>query len=947
MAKFRIESAMGQEYIALLVLLLTIFRTVLAFNYCNVSLYKSVVRGYPQYTVIKDGDFTLQAIFSQTAGSTCTTPSRDGVVNVAVLQLAFQHVARRNILPGFNLGYQIDNGCTEIPKVMKRGIEIVSMYRPNSVCRADFIDCKSNKSGSGVKPISAVIGPGFSFLTIPLASLMGLYHIPHISYQASSRLLSKRDLYRSFFRTIPSDSNQVLVMLDIIKKFNWNYLIAIGSDDDYGKLGISALKESSSSRNICIAYDAYIPNSGDKIKAKVDEIIAKLIETPKAKLVILFTYSSMGEMILQEARKHNLKRIWLTSDAWSSSGPKINVSENYLTGIITVATEKVVIPDLESFLANTIKNEPLCNPWLADYLRKVHKCSFDKQNVVCPGEAPETIAKKMLSYNSGGYANLYDAVFAVSYGIDSMLQEKCGYKTSSYNKTACFPFVPKELLKQIANVSFTGLFSRSVEFDVNGDPKKPHYIIENIQKKDGKLQYVQVGKWASSGHQSSERLALNVDSIVWPHQYSSVPDSKCSVDCLPGQYVHAKTECCWSCQECDPLYVSNGTNAVSCTKCPLAHHTDKENTHCIKTPVVYLTPQTGAGIAILTVTCLGFFLDAVLMVVFFKLRDTHMIRESQPAILAFSTVVLFFSFAYGILHVVKPNDGFCSGRSSYFFMLFATFAGILFASTVMVQETLKHWICKYLSVNATIVQYTVLAFVMLIELIAIIIWLEVDPAKMESFPNSGKTELFLECKLELTASRLICMSFPCILLIIAMIIAFRERNIEHPYNEPKFLSFATIALSIIVVAFIPTFKYVVGIYKAIVMAFTVDLCAFTYISCIFVPKLYVLVTQCYGHADVTDANESPSNRCSVHEITDIDRPTNGKTVSQDPGSASTQKTKYVSKDSMAPEIQLLQRDSRGASLPPSPTSDTVRSPSRRTSDSGSGSQLMIANATYV
>ena len=939
------ENNMESLRVSILIGLLIIPKWTLGFTRCNNSLYTSNVNGYPRYTMIQQGDFAVQAIFSQTSGSSCNKVSKDGVVNIAVLQLALKHVGS-SVLPGLRIGYQIDNGCTDIPRVMKRGIEIVSMYRPNSVCRADFIDCKSNSTGIGVQPISAVIGPGYSFLTIPLASLMGLYYIPHVSYQASSRLLSKRDLYKSFFRTIPSDSNQVLVMLDMMKKFNWNYLFAIGSDDDYGKLGVSALKEAASGRNICIAYDAYIPNSGNKVKAKVDEIINKLLETPKAQLVVLFTYASMGELILQEAQKKEIHRIWLTSDAWSSAGPNINVSADYLSGIITVATEKIVIPGLETYLQYAIQNEPLCNPWLVKYLQDVYSCKFDGQSTTCPGETPQTIAKKMLSYNSGGYANLYDAVFAVSHGIRSVLEKRCGYKGGSVNRTSCYPFSPNELLAQLAKVNFTGIFSRPVNFDENGSPKTPHYIIENMQKKDGKLQYVRVGTWDKLDKATANaNLNIDVNSIVWPLHYSKIPESKCSIDCSPGQYVHAKTECCWSCQECDPLHVSNASNSVSCSKCPPGHHTDKKNTKCIRTPVVYLTATTGAGIAILTVSCIGLVLTVILGSFFFKLRHSHMVKESQPAIISFSIAVLLFSFAYGIMHVVKPNDGFCSARSAYFFMLFGTFAAMLLASTVFVQQTLRDWLGKILDVSTGITQYLVIAIMMLAQLISVVIWLEVDPVKVKSFHNSDSTELFLECNVELTATRLICMAIPCIVLLTAMIITFKDRNREHPYNEPKFLSFSTIALAIIVVAFIPTFKFVIGFYKSIVMAFTVDLCAYTYISCLFVPKIYALVSQLHGHGDVTRDNVLPENTCSVHQIAKEEQSNNGTT--HVPEQASTPQLQYITRDSTAPKIQLIEKDSNQISLPPSPNSDKRGLSSRKGSDTGSGSHLMISSTTYV
>ena len=932
--------------VELLLFLLTRLKLTLSFTYCNTSSYAAVVNGNPRYTLIEHGDFTLQAIFSQTSGSSCTTFSSDGIVNVAVLQLALQHVANSSILPGFKIGYQVDNACTDIPRIMKRGIEIVSMYRPNSVCRADFVDCKSNQTGTGVQPVSAVIGPGYSFLTIPLASLMGLYNIPHISYQASSRLLSKRELYKSFFRTIPSDSNQVLVMLDMMKKFNWNYLFAIGSDDDYGKLGVSALKESASSRNICIAYDAYIPNSGNKMKAKVDKIVSKLIATPKAKLVVLFTYASMGELILQAAQKRKLRRIWLTSDAWASAGPRINVSENYLTGILTVATEKVVIPRLESYLQYAIQNQPLCNPWLANYLKETYKCSFTSHVTVCPGETPQTIARKMLRYNSGGYANLYDAVFAVSHSISSVLQKKCGYKSKSFNRTACFPFSPNELLAQLASVNFTGISSRPVNFNKNGDPRTPHYIIENIQKQNGKLQYVHIGSWDKVQDTSSiNSLTLDVNRIVWPTHFSGIPQSKCSADCVPGQYVHAKTECCWSCQTCESLHVSNVINAPSCSKCPPGHHTDEENTKCIRTPIVFLTPKSGYGILIAAFSSIGLAFVFSLACVFFKLRHSHMMRESQPAIVGFSIAVLFFCFLYGVMLVFKPNDRFCSARSAYFFILFGTFTAMLLASTFFVQNTIRDWLSKFVSISTSKAQYIVIATIMLIQLITIIVWLEVDPVKVKFVLSADRTKLFLECNVELTSSRLICMVIPLIVLLTAMIITFKDRHVEHPYNEPKFLSFSTIALAIIVVAFIPTFKFVTGFYKSIVMAITVDLCAFTYISCMFVPKLYLLVSQCYGHADVTVDNARPEHTCSIHEIAKQEQPSNEDTHAT--GDASVSQVQFSVKDPPTPEIQLIQRDRKQISLPRSPLADAREAASRKGSDTGSGSHLMISSTTYV
>jgi len=90
-----------------------------------------------------------------------------------------------------------------------------------------------------------------------------------------------------------------------------------------------------------------------------------------------------------------------------------------------------------------------------------------------------------------------------------------------------------------------------------------------------------------------------------------------------------------------------------------------------------------------------------------------------------------------------------------------------------------------------------------------------------------------------TATKLVSIFIPCIILVIATFFAFRERNGEHYFYETKFLSFTCIALCIIIIAFLPTFKYVVGTYTAFVMVFTIDVFGYTYISCVIFPKVYV------------------------------------------------------------------------------------------------------------
>lgn len=66
-----------------------------------------------------------------------------------------------------------------------------------------------------------IVGASSSSVSVPVAGLLRVFKISQISYASTSALLSNRDLYDYFFRTVGSDNFQATAMLDIIKKYDW------------------------------------------------------------------------------------------------------------------------------------------------------------------------------------------------------------------------------------------------------------------------------------------------------------------------------------------------------------------------------------------------------------------------------------------------------------------------------------------------------------------------------------------------------------------------------------------------------------------------------------------------------------------------------------------------------------------------------------------------------
>ena len=852
---------------------------------CNDSLYQSSskVNNQTRRTILKDGDFMLQGILPFTYNCDVRKVRQLGLMQMIVMQFSIEEANK--LLPEFKIGYQFDDGCLNIPSVMSRGIEIVSLYRPDSACRTQYLNCRYEGETVNVKPIAAVIGTVSSFTSIPLASLLGLYEIPLISFGASSRLLSKKEYYKSFFRTMPSDEYQVAAMIDILKKYKWNYIFAVGSDDNYGKLAISTLKKLAAKNNICVAQDEYISYQTDKTKEQARQIAEKLRNSTHTKVVVLFTYTVQGALIMKETNKMSVKKMWLTSDAWYPSGVglvnKHNVKKDDLIGILTVSSHRGYIPKLKEYINKTLFKNYHCNAWFQDYLKQSYGCVPQKENMWgldCKNMTIDAILNRLLPDYDGKLANLIDAVKAITLAIKSVLKEQCHYGNGTFfNKTSCIPLEPSQLTKHLFKVEFKSVLNEKIKFNKDGDPEFSSYFIDNIQKDaiTGKLKFVKVGKWTNGKQNGTLDLS---ETIVWPQASAKPPKSRCSEDCKPGEVMSAKTECCWTCRKCAKNTISTVINSDNCNPCGNGYHANAEHTMCIKTPIVYLNQNDPGGISIITFSCIGFVSTIAILVMFIMNRHSVVITTSAPNLIFFSLILLVVAFLYGASHIGKPTVSSCCGKTAYFYMLFITYVSVLFVKTKFISEFLGKF-QEYVKIEVPGLQLISIAILIFVQLIIMIVWLIIDPVNVSRLrlpDDQGHQKILLQCNVDFNTCRLIATSFPCFILLIAAVAAFRERHDEHPFNEPKFVSFASIAVCIVVVAFLPTFKYVVGIYRAIVIAFTVDVCGCIFIGCLFVPKLYIMLSQ--GNEVELTSFEHKDN--VAHELTPMtEEEANKQTVS--------------------------------------------------------------------
>jgi ABC-type branched-subunit amino acid transport system substrate-binding protein len=126
------------------------------------------------------------------------------------------------LLPNITLGARIHDSCQSKTIAANAAKEFIKMTLVK--------DTKAQLAG--------VVGASGSEVTETVANFLRVFEIPQISYDSTSVSLSNKDIYSYFLRTVPPDSFQAQTIVDLCKKFGWNYVSTVNVYGAYGTKGM-------------------------------------------------------------------------------------------------------------------------------------------------------------------------------------------------------------------------------------------------------------------------------------------------------------------------------------------------------------------------------------------------------------------------------------------------------------------------------------------------------------------------------------------------------------------------------------------------------------------------------------------------------------------------------------------------------------------------------------
>ncbi|AWO98883.1 putative extracellular calcium-sensing receptor-like isoform 2 [Scophthalmus maximus] len=517
-----------------------------------------------------------------------------------VMIFAIEEINKEStLLPNITLGYRILNSCASPTNTLRAALTLAS--GPEEI-----------KSTSTCPPaISALIAESGSSQSLAVAGTLGPFQVPIVSYFSTCACLSDRAKYPTFFRTIPSDYFQAKALAALVKRFGWQWIGAIQSDNDYGRNGILAFTEEVKKLGVCIAFVGTIlrTHTMDKILDVVE-----MIKQSTVKVILAFIPEGDFYPLMKEVVKQNITGIqWIASEAWITA-PRPSTPEIYKAfgGALGFVVQKMAIPNLKPFLTGISPHADPSGAFVRNFWEIMVGCRS-----VLPGEHTATEAtnemctgNETLLYSQDMFFNVtqlrvsynvYKAVYAIAHALHQLVFCQPAHQPAEKPLRPCLnisEIQTKQVTAHLQKVHFRNQFGDNVLFDENGDPPASYDII-NWQLRDGQVQHVSLGHFASAAN-GDYKLSVREKEIVW-RTGKMVPSSVCSNVCPVGTrkaQIKGKSTCCFDCIPCADGTIANSTGAADCTPCPREYWSSERKDACIPKTVEFLTYHEPMGIAI-------------------------------------------------------------------------------------------------------------------------------------------------------------------------------------------------------------------------------------------------------------------------------------------------------------------------------------------------------------
>eukprot|EP00079_Xenopus_tropicalis_P038258 XP_017952029.1 PREDICTED: extracellular calcium-sensing receptor-like isoform X1 [Xenopus tropicalis] len=267
-----------------------------------------------------------------------------------------------------------------------------------------------------------------------------------VSYGAVDPAFSDRIRFPLFYRTVPSETAQYQVIIQLIKAFNWNWVGMISSDDETHQKASEEMKDEIIKNGICVAFLVQI----DEKNYRSFDFALQNIKKSKVYVVILI--SKLITLLMIGAVFPYTKVVWLMLSSLASA---TGVGSHKFNGALAVLFHKGNIPGLKDFLYKADPSRFPKDPFTAAVWLDVFDChseqAFPKPSSrsyrIC--NANHTLKQyEMNGYDTSNFRltySTYIAVYAVAHALHAMYTDKTSGGTILHFHKTINPLKPTQV----------------------------------------------------------------------------------------------------------------------------------------------------------------------------------------------------------------------------------------------------------------------------------------------------------------------------------------------------------------------------------------------------------------------------------------------------------------------------------------------------------------------
>ena len=762
-----------------------------------------------------------------------------------------------DLLPNLTLGYDIRDTCFSQNIALDEALDILVAESEVTLesCSSDVPGSAELRNLTDDSFLVGLIGATASGVTVPVASLLRLFSITQVSYLSTSPLLSNRDRYGHFLRTVPSDDLQAAAIYRVALKFNWTLVSIVHSNDAYGSAGAQEFRALSADSNESVCIDMDISLDISFSDEEYAALAQRLVAQSKANVVVLFSATSVAKEFFRalETVSSDRRFVWLASDAITNSNAIRGSYSDLLYGMFGFHPATTPYSDFESFyrsvnLTSNQRNQQWYMEECDDY--------FGDQ---CNGDSSITTSSLYREDESGSL--VIDAVYTFATALDRILKDNCDLpvvwnRTTQTCQGQNSTITRAQILEYVQNSNFTSPTGAHVMFDRNGN-REALYSVLNFQRRGSdKIEVVEVGTYDAMDNSVS--LNASIALSLGPGVDGTYIESQCRM-CMPGNIaVPVVGSCCGTCRSCLGQSIASSdsnSNPTECTMCQeysWGNNPLNGSTSCVQLGYSFLRVSDVWGAVLIVSSIIGLILVVGFSVVLGIFWTKPVFKSSAREQMVMLIIGLACCFILPIFYLIQPSFGICLIQRIGLWFCFSLIFGALLVkliriTRIFVSRGLKRprFIEWYYQIFFTLGVVTVQIILAVISLIVVPPETAIEQRSNSDDSNDFPT-LILTCRAPNLITVIILILYDTVLIIINTVLGCLTLRYPKNFNEALHVGFSSFAILVVWIGFVPSYFAAQIEFRPGVIGVGILLSGFSVLLCLFGPRVFIAIKSSFG-----------------------------------------------------------------------------------------------------